>query len=228
MANPSIYSVFERMWQHVLARFNNYVPTEVLDNHTSNMENPHDVTKEQIGLANVDDTADLDKPISYATQAVLDGKADLDHTHTKDDIIGLEDTTIYIQPDEPIDAEDGALWIDMDSDGSINNGSTVVSFGYAVNFTMVSDGGTNVELRADKDLQDIVDAIQSGKYIVGILHDAERTYYMQLSVCITDDDTTQISFTNWWFVGDEVFMREIWWNALNPAPGYELKKISVT
>ena len=43
--------------------------------HTSNQENPHNVTAEQIGLGNVDNTSDLDKPISNATQAELNKKA---------------------------------------------------------------------------------------------------------------------------------------------------------
>jgi len=65
--------------------------TEVINEHASNIENPHDVTKEQIGLANVDNTSDMDKPISYATQAVLDEKADANHDHdnayyTKDEL----------------------------------------------------------------------------------------------------------------------------------------------
>lgn len=45
-----------------------------LDNHTSNINNPHQVTKEQVGLDKVDNTPDLDKPISKATQAALDQK----------------------------------------------------------------------------------------------------------------------------------------------------------
>lgn len=45
-----------------------------LDNHTSNINNPHKVTKEQVGLDKVDNTPDLDKPISKATQAALDQK----------------------------------------------------------------------------------------------------------------------------------------------------------
>lgn len=45
-----------------------------LDNHTSNINNPHKVTKEQVGLDKVDNTSDLDKPISKATQAALDQK----------------------------------------------------------------------------------------------------------------------------------------------------------
>ena len=43
-----------------------------IDNHTNNKENPHQVTKDQIGLGNVDNVADLNKPISTATQNALD------------------------------------------------------------------------------------------------------------------------------------------------------------
>ena len=39
-------------------------------------------TKADVGLGNVDNTSDLNKPISTATQAALDGKAASDHTHT--------------------------------------------------------------------------------------------------------------------------------------------------
>lgn len=44
--------------------------------HASNKNNPHDVTKEQLGLENVDNTSDFNKPISRAMQAALDQKAD--------------------------------------------------------------------------------------------------------------------------------------------------------
>lgn len=46
-----------------------------LSSHTSNKSNPHKVSKSQVGLGNVDNTADLNKPISTATQAELDKKA---------------------------------------------------------------------------------------------------------------------------------------------------------
>lgn len=39
-----------------------------LTTHTSDMNNPHQVTKAQIGLGNVDNTSDLNKPVSTATQ----------------------------------------------------------------------------------------------------------------------------------------------------------------
>ena len=50
--------------------------TSNLTAHTTNVNNPHNVTKQQIGLSNVDNTADLNKPISTATQNALNNKAD--------------------------------------------------------------------------------------------------------------------------------------------------------
>ena len=52
------------------------------DNHIANKNNPHEVTKAQVGLGNVDNTSDLAKPISTATQTALDGKqSKIDSTH---------------------------------------------------------------------------------------------------------------------------------------------------
>lgn len=50
----------------------------------------HTHTKAQVGLDQVDNTADLDKPISTATQAALDGKAAASHTHTIANVSGLQ------------------------------------------------------------------------------------------------------------------------------------------
>ena len=44
--------------------------------HTSNTSNPHSVTKAQVGLGNVDNTSDANKPVSTAQQTALDGKVD--------------------------------------------------------------------------------------------------------------------------------------------------------
>ena len=45
--------------------------------HIANKSNPHEVTKAQVGLGNVNNTADVDKPISTAVQTALDKKASL-------------------------------------------------------------------------------------------------------------------------------------------------------
>ena len=44
-------------------------------NHLSNTSNPHSVTASQVGLGNVNNTSDANKPISTATQTALDLKA---------------------------------------------------------------------------------------------------------------------------------------------------------
>lgn len=45
-----------------------------LETHINNKSNPHKVTKVQVGLGNVDNTSDANKPISTATQTALNGK----------------------------------------------------------------------------------------------------------------------------------------------------------
>lgn len=45
------------------------------DAHIARVDNPHNVTKAQVGLGNVDNTSDANKPISTATQNALNLKA---------------------------------------------------------------------------------------------------------------------------------------------------------
>ena len=85
--------------------------------HESNNNNPHEVTKEQVGLGNVDNTSDLDKPISTATKEELDAiKENIDKAFkdieiqktisqlhpssdiTKDLIVEMNDGTLYTVP----------------------------------------------------------------------------------------------------------------------------------
>ena len=47
------------------------------------------VTKTTIGLGNVDNTSDVNKPISTATQTALNNKADANHTHSIQQVTGL-------------------------------------------------------------------------------------------------------------------------------------------
>ena len=64
-----------------------------IDNHTSDFNNPHKVTKEQVGLGNVDNTADINKPVSVAQQALVDSTK----TELKKDIGDIEkDVTNHI------------------------------------------------------------------------------------------------------------------------------------
>lgn len=49
-----------------------------VNSHAANTSNPHAVTKAQVGLGNVDNTSDLNKPISTATQNALNLKVSKD------------------------------------------------------------------------------------------------------------------------------------------------------
>ena len=57
-----------------------------LDEHIADKANPHQVTKAQVGLGNVDNTSDLDKPISEATNAALFLKSDKSDTYNKTEV----------------------------------------------------------------------------------------------------------------------------------------------
>ncbi|MDX5515103.1 tail fiber domain-containing protein [Stenotrophomonas sp. RG-453] len=64
--------------------------THVTGKPTTYPPSTHSHTKAQVGLDKVDNTADLDKPVSAATQAALDGKAAASHTHAIANVTGLQ------------------------------------------------------------------------------------------------------------------------------------------
>ena len=64
-------------------------------NHINNTQNPHNVTKTQVGLSNVDNTSDIDKPISTAVQSALDLMLPRSEAPTK--VSDLENDAAYIK-----------------------------------------------------------------------------------------------------------------------------------
>lgn len=71
-----------------------------LTEHIQDLSNPHEVTKTQVGLGNVDNTSDLDKPISSATQNALNQKA------SNDSVAELETQLSRKQDDTDFHPED--------------------------------------------------------------------------------------------------------------------------
>lgn len=65
------------------------VAREAIIEHVQDDDNPHKVTKSQIGLGNVDNTADIAKPISTATQTALNAKANATDVYTKTEVDAL-------------------------------------------------------------------------------------------------------------------------------------------
>lgn len=64
-----------------------------LDAHVTNRSNPHSVTKSQVGLGNVDNTADANKSVKYATSAGSTTTA----TKATQDSAGQQINTTYIK-----------------------------------------------------------------------------------------------------------------------------------
>lgn len=52
-----------------------------IDSHLASVLNPHGTTQAQVGLDQVNNTSDANKPISIATQNALNNKSDSNHTH---------------------------------------------------------------------------------------------------------------------------------------------------
>lgn len=120
-------------WQRLEERMKKLIQevSDDLQAHKEDKANPHEVTKAQVGLGNVDNTSDMDKPISTATQAALDDITDNLDNHKNDKNnphevtkaqIGLGDVDNTSDADKPIstaaqEALDGKA--DLGEDGKL-------------------------------------------------------------------------------------------------------------
>lgn len=66
--------ITESQFEYLLSAVDSVSKYDASD-HIKDYNNPHKVTAEQVGLGDVDNTSDLDKPISTLTQEALDKKA---------------------------------------------------------------------------------------------------------------------------------------------------------
>ena len=107
-----------------------YTTNATLTVHTSNKSNPHNVTKSQIGLGNVDNTSDLNKPISTATQTELNKKLDKPTTNNTNQFVILGDGSTAPKNDL------GKNFANTDLTVSVNRkhtGTASVEFGFPFN-----------------------------------------------------------------------------------------------
>ena len=80
------------------ASWNSKTDDSAVDSHIAKTDNPHKVTKAQVGLSNVDNTDDLSKPVSTATQDALDLKADKSQVLTNVPVGAKFTDTVYKHP----------------------------------------------------------------------------------------------------------------------------------
>jgi hypothetical protein len=104
-----------------------------VDAHANLTNNPHAVTKSQVGLGNVDNTSDLNKPISSATQLALDGKANTSHSHVATDITDLSEaiddrisSTIVAGTNVTVSYDDLANTLTISATGGGSGGATTL------------------------------------------------------------------------------------------------------
>lgn len=81
------------------------VVSNALGVHLNDQSNPHQVTKEQVGLGEVDNTSDIDKPVSDATRNLVDGN--LNYIKENGAALPYSATVTYI--DRSVVIKDGKL-----------------------------------------------------------------------------------------------------------------------
>ena len=82
-----------------------------LDEHIADKNNPHNVTKEQVGLGSVDNTADVDKPVSNAVNSAFNQP--LQGTRMWGEVTAPDTITIYHRNDTgvTVDLPSGTLTV---------------------------------------------------------------------------------------------------------------------
>lgn len=115
-----------------------------LTTHISNKSNPHSVTKVQVGLGNVDNTSDANKPISTATQNALNSKFNAsDGNALKQRVDNIPE---LIATDITVDSDNDSVNISLDK-ASIVDGTLS---GTTININSATTSKAGILTPADK------------------------------------------------------------------------------
>ena len=114
-----------------------------VDDHIQDTSNPHSVTAAQVGLGNVDNTSDVDKPVSTAQQAALDLKVSIvaGESLVSDTLIAkmeaMVESETYVETDSTTTAITQALAVNTQyiySNTAITSLGITLSPGYSAGF----------------------------------------------------------------------------------------------
>jgi hypothetical protein len=127
---------------------------QLIEDHLEDVDNPHSVTKEQVGLGNVDNTADLDKPVSNATQAAIitatNDKATVAQVNAKADKTYVDNQLNTKANNSRVDSietnlEDSKALVQYDGKYEFNSAYAVEIGGYPLNARVVLSNGDIVQ-----------------------------------------------------------------------------------
>lgn len=163
--------------------------------HIADRSNPHNVTKDQVGLGNVDNTSDMSKPISTLVQQALDGKADDSAVvhKTGDETIGGVKTfssATHVLGNMYIDAGNEAGVIINRTDKGIEDGWARYMWHRALD----KDGKTVGEVLTTRDLTGAGTAIKADYYD----SDGNR---IEAGLGVTNKGTETYGYAPSWKVG---------------------------
>ena len=122
---------------------------DTLHDHIVDQNNPHNVTKDQVGLGNVDNTSDKDKPVSDATKQIIDELEDKVNNY-KDAIDNYTINGYKISNNPTLDGNDIELdnYTKVTTDLVINADDTT------------TEAIGKLEYKLDKEIDDRTEAIQ--------------------------------------------------------------------
>lgn len=171
-----------------------------LNLHISNSQNPHFVTKSQVGLGLADDTSDLEKPVSLDTQSALDLKADLINGIIPASQLPAVSNTGILKQSLATGLSSGGL-LEINTNASRFNSNA--GSGYIVNGALDVDNPTATKVTWDTQTGIVVPNISSTKttYVARDINGAlffsanpltatQRRNYIRLGVLVHLNNTT--------------------------------------
>ena len=115
-----------------------------LETHINNKSNPHEVTKDQVGLGNVDNTSDANKPISNATQTALNGKfSATDGNALKQRVDNIPE---LVATDITVDSDNDSVNISLDKTSIVDGTSS----GTTINISSATASKAGILVPTDK------------------------------------------------------------------------------
>ena len=184
-----------------------------LETHINNKSNPHEVTKAQVGLSEVDNTSDANKPISTATQNALNSKFNAsDGNALKQRVDNIPE---LVATDITVDTDNDSVNISLDMtsivDGTLSgttiniNSATASKAGILVPTDkskidkIVTDGDGNKYLTDNGNYKEVqggnVDIESLKKYVDDSISSARSIGYMMQ---LTEIDASGLDENTWY------------------------------